>query len=240
MSEATLRRLVDGWSTGGKLVTQNRNQNVSLQADFTKRDPTYDILGSGVYTVQFAISKPTTGVYRAVATITWTVEGNQIVRQIDVNNGASLSAPSQAVRIQISDETPPEMGGPAGEEYGVTVFITKGTRAFSSVPATLKGLIAGSVELFTLGAGASIDVEVPENAGASSVEVTAAVSLAGVSPDILITHDNPVASFKAYKYADQGAGAGFVALSAMASLVTLKNLDVTHGALVSVTWGIDG
>lgn len=230
----SLGRVVDGWSQSGKLVTGSPNNIVSLQADFTK-------IGADVFTVQFALSAPVDGAFRAIATVTWTVEGNQIVRQLDVSNGASISAPAQSVKVIVNDVTPPEVGAPSGETYGVTISVTKGSRPYGAVPVTLKAVgPSGDTTVFSLGSGATQNFAIPEGAGVTSVEVTAGTDLVGITPDVFIQHANSIAAFKVYKYGDQGSGTGFVAISPMATFVSLTNLNASHAVLVAVTWGIDG
>jgi len=227
----------DGWSSSGSLTTEGSGQPISLQAAFPAAD---------VYTVQFAVSPPASGVFRAVATIIWTVEGNQIVRQLDVGNGISISAPSQAVRVMVNDQTTVGLSGHAGETYTVTIAVTRGVRPASDRPPTLAadGVIAPatatSIAPINLPPGAQATYLVPSGAGVVSVAVSAASLLAGVTPDVLIAQGNPVINTKLYKYADQGAGDSFISIAPFATQVLVKNLDPTNNVIVSAAWGVDG
>jgi len=232
----------DGWSSSGSLITEGAGQPVTLQAAFPIAD---------VYTVQFAVSPPPSGVFRAVATVTWTVEGNQIVRQIDIGNGISISAPSQAVRVMVNDQTTLALSGHAGESYGVTVAVTRGVRPASDRPPTLAagGAIVPpppaqspvpTVAPIDVLSGQTVTYLVPDGAGVVSIAVSAASLLVGVSPDVLIAQGNRVLNTKLYKYADQGAGDAFISIAPFATQVLVTNLDPTNNVTVSATWGIDG
>lgn len=227
----------DSWSTSNKLITTDKMKAVSLQADFPVGD---------VYTVQLAIDPPKSGVYRAIALVTWTVEGNQISRQIDAGNGASISAPSKAVRVAVNDITTNPVGGTAGEPYGVTIAITRGTRAFGGRPPTLKASDAsGNFGIHDLAPGGNVRYPIPLGAGVTSVEVAAfptagGMIVAGPTPDVSILHANTSVALKGYKYADPGAGTDFVSVSPLATEIVITNFELVHNVNVSVTWGIDG
>lgn len=226
----------DGWSSSGKLTVQGAGQPVTLQAAFPIAD---------VYTVQFAVTPPDSGVFRAVATIIWTVEGNQILRQVDIGNGVSISAPSQSVRVMVNDRTIDQLSGHIGETYAVTVSVTRGVRPASDRPPTLAsdGAIvpaAPAIVPIALLAGQTATYIVPQGAGVVSVAVSAAALTAGITPDLLIAQGNPVLNTKLYKYEDQGAGDSFIAIAPFATQVLVTNLDPTNTIIVSATWGIDG
>jgi hypothetical protein len=241
---STLNRK-DGWSQSGPLRVNAPNDSVSLQANFPIAD---------VYTIQFGVSSPPSNIYRAVATITWTVEGNPITRQVDVGNGVSISAPSQAVKVIVNDATNTTTGGVPNEKYGVTISITRGTRPYTGQPATLKAINpAGTIAIFLLtgiGGGASVAAyAIPQNIGVISVEVTAvggdptsAPPLPGAPtlPNVTITHANGPNNLKRYLYTDQVSGVGFVSLSPQTTTIFLSNGSPTNNVFVSVTYGIDG
>ena len=218
----------DGWSSSGKLTTGNGQQPVTMQADFPEAD---------VYTVQFAVDPPTAGVYRATAQISWTVEGNTITRLVDVANGVAVSAPSQAVRVIINDATPSDAGATLNQSYGITVSATRGTRPNTGQPPTY---LAFPIQV-QIGPSANLQFQIPQGAGAISLEVAAASTLATASPDLLIEQQNASAVvLKSYRYLDQGVGVGFVPLSALATEIELSNLDGVNAVNVSACFGIEG
>lgn len=219
-----------GWSSSGKLIVAETTKSVSLQAAFPEAD---------VYTVQFSVDPPPSLVFRAVATIVWTVEGNQISRMIDVANGVSLSSPSQAVKIIVNDLTTVASGGTAGEEYHVTISIVRGTRAYTGVPATLKATsVTGNSLVAVILASGSLTFPIPQGAGVVSVSVAA--FNAALAPKLLISQDNTASNVKIYSYSDQEVGPEFIAVSPLATFIGLSNLDSMNPVSVSVTWGIDG
>ena len=221
----------DGWSSSGTLVTGAPNQPVTMQADFPEAD---------VYTVQFAVSPPKAGVYRAVAQISWTVEGNTITRIVDVANGVAISAPSQAVRVIINDATPTAAQGSGNifnQPYGVTVSATRGTRPVTGQPPTY---LAFPVQV-AIPATNSLLIPIEQGAGVISIEIAADSALATASPNLLIQQENAGGIvLKSYKYADQGVGVGFVPISPLATQVLLTNHDPFNAVNVSATWGIEG
>lgn len=219
----------DGWSSSGKLTRLNKNGLITLQADFPFAD---------VYTVQFAVDAPagtinnTDGIYRAIATIQWTVEGNTITRQIDVGNGTAISAPSQAVRVSVVDATQAAKVALAGTQYGVTISVTRGVRAFGTVPPVLFG------ETVSIPAGGSADIAVPTNAGVTSVELTALDLLSpGTNPIITVEHQN-TGIIKAYT--QNQFDSGFISIAPSTINIHVTNLDGANPVIISLTWGIDG
>ena len=219
----------DGWSSSGKLNRLDKSgQQVTLQADFPESD---------VYTVQFAVNAPsgtsnnTDGIYRAIATVQWTVEGNTITRQIDVGNGTSISAPSQAVRVSVVDATQAAKVNLAGVSYGVTITVTRGVRAFGTLPPTLFG------ESITIPGNGSADVAIPTGAGVTSVEITALDGTnPGTNPVIFVEHQN-TGTFKAYT--QNQFDSGFVAVAPSTVNIHIGNLTGDL-ILIALTWGIDG
>ncbi len=222
-----------GWSSSGKLITGESTKSASLQAAFPEAD---------VYTVQFSVDPPHSRVYRAVATIIWTVEGNQISRMVDVANGVSLSSPSQAVKIIVNDLTTVAEGGTPGQDYGVTISIVRGTRAYTGIPATLKAAESnGIISALALPIGGGLTYPIPPNAGVISVSVTALPASGTPPSDFAIGHTNAASIvMKIYSYNDPEVGPEFIAVSPLATIIALTNIDATRADSVSVTWGIDG
>lgn len=122
------RPVRDGWSQSGTLTTGVPGQ-VTMQVDFPV---------SEVHTIMFGIINPGLGIpINPIAVVRWSVEGNFVSRRFNVGNGVALSAPSQAVRIIIDDETPFLFINVIG-----TVAVTEGSMAvvFSSAQFFGKGI----------------------------------------------------------------------------------------------------
>jgi hypothetical protein len=99
-----------GWSQSGLLQTFVSTDKVKCQANMPR---------SIYYTVQFAITAPSPVefsngagglipypfVYRAVATVRWNVEGNNVQRQLDVGQGTVISGPAQGFSVSVQDAT---------------------------------------------------------------------------------------------------------------------------------------
>jgi hypothetical protein len=222
----------DGWSQSGTLISGNANQPVTMQANFPE---------SNTYTVMFGVDPPPSGVFRAVAIVSWTVEGNTITRQIDIGSGVAISAPAQAVRVIVNDLTTPALGGTAGEKYGVSISVTRGIRAVASNPPTLSGVSPiGDITIFPLATGVSGLWPVPQGAGVEAVTVAASTFTAGVPADLNIAQQNAVpVILKSYRYEDQGSGDAFVALSPLATGILITNLGPTT-TFVTVTFASNG
>jgi len=156
------------WAISGKIQvntdqTEPAKKTVSLQADFSD-DP-------GVHTVQFQLKRPpppagTRFLAECEALITWLVNGNQISRRITVQNGASISGPSEAVSVIVYDTSAQVSGPPTDVEYEVTISVSKGQRAANSVPPMLH---AGSYTATSLNPTGLI--EIPADAGVTSLNV---------------------------------------------------------------------
>lgn len=119
----------DGWAQSGNLSTFNSDIGVKLQANFPEADS---------YTLQFGVIPPrVAGViapHRPVASITWTVAGNQIERIITVGDGTSITGRGEGALVRVFDDLETGMVGTSGLPYPVTIELTKGVRASLSRP----------------------------------------------------------------------------------------------------------
>jgi hypothetical protein len=130
-----------------------------------------------MYTVQLAINqKPSIAGANpdATATIIWMVEGNQVVRQVSVGNGVSVSGTGQACNIIIEDTTVFTSVPAVGAEYVVSATVAPGTRAGRAFPPILRGLangVAPNARLWPAipAAGGTVQWLIPENAGVIAV-----------------------------------------------------------------------
>lgn len=215
-----------GWSQSGNLTTGDPNGKVSLQANFAP--------DAGYYTVQFGVSGTVTGnSYRPVALCTFTVEGNNVVREIDVSDGATISGPGQAIRVQVTDDTSEN----PGQKYGVSIQVTPGTRPTTEQPPTLFG---GRLNQ-TLG---ETSEEIPQNVGIISVFVTAiyvdgtGAVQPGPAPLVVQLFDGSSHLLSQFYAGLQGA---WVPVPAGASFIEFQNFGAAGGTVnVAWTWGIDG
>ncbi len=164
------------WSAGGVLRTPDVsgggaalpfNDTVALQANFED--------APGTYTVQFAISYPggvdTSDVFlRTYAVITWSVEGNDVTRQVDVVSGLSVSGLGQGVSIKVYDDSTSTDGGvnPPSVSYAVAILVVKGDRATGPNPPGYQTQEHADY----LAAGEYDDIAIPEDIGVNCVMVT--------------------------------------------------------------------
>lgn len=205
-----------GWSQSGKLKTRVAS-TVSLQVNFPEGK-------ASMYTVQLGVSGPNNpvfpndkGVFRALVTVTWSVEGNTVQRIFDLCDGLTITGAGQAVHVVVNDATLQHaQGGPtnAGSEYDVTILVVPGVRPERTYrPPTLMALL-GTPGIFVeeadffgkngtntptqiVTAGTPLGVILPNvlgfDVGAVSVQVLAAdtsqIGGAGTSPTGIIVQE---------------------------------------------------
>jgi hypothetical protein len=131
------------WSRFGTLYTPEPNganpglrrpEEVSMQALFTD-DP-------GVYTLQFQVeANPTSVAFgitlpaRALADVTWSVEGNSITRRIHVTDGCTIVGTGQGVRVVVRDDTELQaISSQVSYPYTVGMTLTKGNKSMTTPP----------------------------------------------------------------------------------------------------------
>ncbi len=211
-----------GWATSGTLQTDGAS-SVSLQADF------HD---SGIYTVQFGVNVPDGQIYNAVADVSWTVEGNTIQRRINVANGTSISGGGQAVSIKLRDDSVPLIVVPTQNgSYDVTISITPGARATSSVPPILKSLPTAT---FVLALGV-LSVPVPQTAGVRSVQCLVAAGTGVTKAGILVQSNTNTALAES-----DGSIPEFVPLVPGCTSVSFFSTNAVAGQTVTILFGVDG
>jgi hypothetical protein len=162
MSELDQYNNLEGWSGNGTLTVADPQKRAKVfgQADFKK---------TGQYTVQFSVQPPKSAPssfieVRAKATVTWSVEGNYVSRQISLYDGASISGVGQAAKIVIEDAS--IVGFHAGPvtyaDYDVSWQVAPGTRPSQNQPPVLN--------LFGTWAPGQADalIALPQNVGAIS------------------------------------------------------------------------
>ncbi len=215
-------RVKTGWSVAGSLFTENSDITVSLQQVFTE---------VSTYTVQIAVRGETPG--RATALIAWNVDGNEILRRVDVCQGVSISGVAGAVRVVVSDATNTGDSPAPSTEYTVGITVAKGVRAGPSIPTLLaeEGTVA-------IAAGASATWSVPLTSGitAFQVHLNAAPPVAPIYGDV---------SFSQLTYGAAGVLQGavrpfqWIPLGNGTYTITIAN-DTTLPAAATIIYGIDG
>jgi hypothetical protein len=212
------------WSTSGNLISGagDSGNGVSLQANFIDEP--------GNYTVQFGIQAPDISsgparVIKAVAEITWSVEGNDVRRLVDCVNGMSVTGTAQAVKVRVFDNS---VGG-AALEYQISIQVIKGTRPSVAHPPFLSGqprAIADADQLL---------IPIPQNAGVTSVMVLVGALAVPVPPGVTISHESAVTLLAIYEARDYQ----WVPIAAGANSIFVAN---GSGVGISATpiWGIDG
>jgi hypothetical protein len=207
---------------------------------------------SDYYTVQFYIVPPNSqkvapappnpsDLFNSEALVTWSVEGNFVRRRITVGNGAVLSGTGQGVKVELYDALPAGLvlGGPPGPTYPASIQVARGTRPTNAAPPQLNG------GTFDVAPGSSILVPVPNDSGATSVNV--AISAVGAPPDV-ITNEAlvnqvdflaPGLVFKSYLPSDPCA---FCPLSPFCTGLEIFNFfaPLSQDIKYAITYGIEG
>jgi hypothetical protein len=180
-------------------------------------------------------SQPVSGIFgiRTIAIVTWTVEGAQFNRRLDIGSGALISACAQGCSVQVYDasSTVNAAGANAGQQYGVSCAITRGVRPTNQVPTLWAA--AGQLNI-----GANVTIPVPVDSGVNAVEVTAFVSITpAVPPALQVEHIIGASVNKGY-VVTQG-DLGFIRIAPGTTSIALIN---ESGAITSyyVQFGIDG
>lgn len=221
-----------GWSNFGTLTAGSQDNQVSLQCLFAR---------AADYTVEFSVgnldfaSGEIAGIANPVATIVWSVEGNDVRRQVNVVNGMSVTGVGQAVKVTIEDATTDATV--FGNEYSVSVQVSPGTRGSTRIQPFLvaeQGTISGvglSPTPFLLNPGQDVLVPIPSDAGIQAVyvltdaPVTTSVVNHNVGPTSFNSYDPTV-----YKWVPLWPGT---------SAVDITNNDTTAHTY-AVYFGVDG
>lgn len=232
------------WSQSGTLITGNKAGVVSLQTgDLSDLDYKY-------YTIQFGVIPPnvsplTNAGYQALATITWSVNGNPITRQVSVGQGIEISGPADSITVRVQDATPTPGFAPAGSVYTVTISCSPGTRAATAqnqplLYPTPTVQTSGSSAPAQLGVNGSASdtatFNVPQGAGVTGYWVSVAASIT-ISPNLDVQQ---MAGATLFEHIFAQLNPLFVPLAPGANQVVIQNLDTQHGASVSFMWTIDG
>jgi hypothetical protein len=215
-----------GWSQSKSLIVGDHVNGLTCQANR---------LIPGTYTAQFFIgplSKPIVmGSRKAVAKVSWRINGNEVNRLVDCVDGASITGQAEAFRVEILDASSPT-SPQADTTYVVGVNVARGSRATSERP-----FYTESNTVIT--AGGSADLVLTPEVGATSVFVTAAFPTAGEAAapgDLTVRQLTASGIAKMYDpllYT-------WVPLAPDTTILRFHNNDLANSMVVYTTLGVDG
>lgn len=217
-----------GWSKSGTLVgNDDATQLITIQQVFPEASD---------YVVQFGVIPQvpagTLPSIRPQATIIWTVEGNLIVRKVDVGNGVSVQGCAGAVKVSVFDSTANPSTPPI--QYDVNILVAPGSRASNTqMPLLYQGE-------FLIGPGGLQTINVPQNVGIIAVEVDVIdVTTPSHSPIELVVSELSGTPPGQIFYSPV-LRPGFVPVGANVNQISLVNNHGADSFRVSVVWGVDG
>jgi hypothetical protein len=242
------------WAISGILTTKGQGA-VKLQKIFILTEGNKVVEDeSGYYTVQFGLIPPAGTAFDTTATITFKVNGQQVVRQVSVGQGTTISGMCEAIDVLVQD-TSSLAAITANVQYEVTISVIKGTRASALSQPMLKGIATGrqgsaaalnngGIGAQTVAAGTSIVYAVPQNVGVVLVEVS---GIDTTTPDpakvnLLVQQFTDLTALTLIKEYMIGIPQEprLIPLAPNASFVNVINNSAADSARVSVNWGIDG
>lgn len=210
-----------GWSASQTLAAVS-GDSFQLQANFAEPGP---------YTAQFTVNYPGAwGInFSCVAQIDWKVEGNWVTRLVNVTNGTSISGTSQGVRIIVRDTSSRFVPGVTAN-YLASVQVAPGTR-----PQTTRGPIYQPDPPILVPSLGTVQIQLPENAGVTSVMVLAP-SNAGAGDLLAILNVDPVFGYEW----DVATDRNWHILPSGVTRLDIANSDPINSFNVLVIYGIDG
>ena len=218
-------------SAGRPLNPRGVNSELVLNVDFPKAD---------MHTVQVGMVGPTNdpsapaSPYAAVAMVEWSVNGVTITRMFDVGQGAEISAPAEAIRVVIKDNT--AIINQDGHPYKVFATVTPRTRPYSGQPLTLTAP-AGHTPIPPSG---SVPMPVPQNVGARSAMLYISPTVPGVAVSCVVQQNTVSSSTDVTAVASSTyTGPGPMALLNGVNQLVIHNVGVAE-VQVSALWGIEG
>jgi hypothetical protein len=180
-----------------------------------------------------------------VGEILWSIGGNTQRRLISIYDGAVITGVAEHFAINATDAT--DLSDTTNQTmYDVTITAAGGVRGSTALPPVYQTYIennnTGDVEFgtFTLAPTKQLVLVIPQNAGVTSVMVTAGSSGTILTDtDFAFTQSNGSGELKRYNPTLYN----FVPLSPQATYITFHNLTAAIWGVsidFSVTWGIDG
>lgn len=217
-----------GWSKSGTLLGNGDNtQSISIQQVFPEASD---------YVIEFGVipqvppgSLPN---IRPQATIIWAVEGNMIIRKVDVGNGVTVQGVATSAKVSVTDATPHPAAPPI--QYDVNILVAPGSRASTQqTPLLYENRFDILPTTFQL-------VTVPANVGVISVEVDV-IDLTDPTHDPIELVVNMLSGFPpGQMFYAPTLRPGFAPVPPNVNQISLLNNSATDTMRVSVIWGIDG
>lgn len=225
------------FAQSGVLTTGDSNGEVRLSTQASQDE-------AGIWTVQFAVpTKPDFGAaafvgwLRPVATVSWMIAGNQIVRQIEVGDGTTISGTCEAVTVRVVDNS---TAVPAGVTYNVTIAATPGLRPIGPNPPYL---FAGTQAL-TIAPSTGVAFIRPHGAGVNSVRVLLGGNGASPNPPNVNIRGGSSPGTPVFSIDMAGAtrtDTGWIPWPPEAGfLMIIDNADAANSINATVFWGVDG
>lgn len=242
--EPDMRARQDGWSkngflASGGLVTTDPNGGstqgkLTLTADFSKSNGER---GAEYYTVTFHVNPPpppagfSASPYNPIATITWNVNGTQVVRRVSVGNGVAVSGLASHVIVEVQDFST-LLPGMVPKPYFVDIAVAPGSRPSTQQPPRLNG----GVQHIAVGP-ATVNIPIPQDSGVISVFLAEAQLIqTALNTQVSFTDGvgNNVGAVNVTRFT------GWVPIPSGAVSMAITNLDTVNSTDVSYTWGIEG
>jgi hypothetical protein len=213
-----------GWQGSNFLVGTGVGQNPGalvslLQATFET---------PGEYTVQIEPLSPPPDAH-VLGSVVWSTAGGQIHRRFDVGAGIQISGVADGASVSVQDNS--GSANAAGIQYQVAAQIAKGLRPSSSV-VTLYEFAR------TILAGGNVVVNIPQNAGVTSVQLGLSTNSNAAVPNVEALINSGGVLFR-WRLPEIGEFVSIPTSSGTATL-TLTNFSPATGAIVGIMWGIDG
>ncbi len=222
-----------GWAQGGQFQPGASNP---LSVMSVNRLP------AGNYTIQFNVIDPNSAsnltpgdVVRARATISWKVNGNPVIRVVDIGEGVTVTGVAEAVDVQIQDVSFTSAGTPIigrGLPYTITVTCAPGTRPAVQQPPTV------ALPQTNIAAGAQKNFAVPP--GAISVFVAVFPAVLGASIGAYQVQVNQLALNSSLKIYDPRQSDWVPLIPGATQVAVLTDVALVIDTEVQVTFGIDG
>lgn len=252
------------WSKGaGRTQTLTRGSSspsTMLSENFT--DPETGEARAAVYTLQFAfmpvgnangtVVPSTQNPTVCYATITWTIDGNQIKRQVSVANGQSIAGCGSACIVSVVDDTDVLPGGDPVPNYNVTVTLTPGSRGSNQLGPTyftndytqlpsgtivIGGGSSGELDIDSAGHDNVVNIDFPEGSGLTSVQVTLGTDDGSPVNAVIRQLSHSGGIVKVY---DDANYYSFVPLDPRTRGIRIENLSSTVKCWWGICFGVDG
>jgi len=188
------------------------------------------------------------------ATIAWQVSGVSVQRIVSVGQGTSVTGVGEGVSVSLQDVTGTPKDASVAD-YEVTVSVSPGVRASTSMPPTLIPLNSEATYegpnlpyapptpgTYTLKANENVKIAVPPGSGATSVFVQPGLIIPGFTPPgagyfYILQYDINDTVLSLYV---PDIDTGFIPLSPLCTQINIVNTSNAAIVGIHVAWGIDG